>query len=104
MADLLEVGRERIRMAREAPGMADQIIKLQAQLAECRSQMFNTPQVRDLQRRCCDACNENRDLRKLVDELKAENADLRRQLGAADSAGGGYPPPDVSRFEDMQGD
>lgn len=93
MADLVELGRQRLAMMKSAPSMAEQIVKLQADLAACRGNGFNTPQYRDLQRRCCDECNRNGILNKLVGELKAENADLRRRLEAAERAGGGYPPP-----------
>jgi hypothetical protein len=82
--DMVELGRERLRALKEVPGVVRENNELKRQLAELRVAGQNNPQYRDLQRRCCDACNENADLRKLVGELRAEIAALK---------GGGFPPP-----------
>lgn len=85
-ADLIQIGRMRIKQLAQVPMLVQENGELKRQLAECRARAFNTPEYRDSVRRCCEACNELADLRKLVDELRGQLAIARK--------GGGYPPPD----------
>jgi hypothetical protein len=91
--DLIQLGHMRIKELAQVPLLVQENGRLKKELAECKARAFNTPEYRDTMRRCCDACNELADLRKLVDELRLDNAGLRTQLALANK-GGGFPPPD----------
>ena len=96
--ELITLGRDRIKQIAEVPKMAATIANLKKELAECRAKAFNTPEYQDVVRRCCESCNENADLRKMVDEYRSDNDRLRKLLASATAQGfqlgtGGYPPP-----------